>query len=105
MDLAQWANTVASGLVCVSVLVFIVTYHRRAPWRSSEVGWLLMSVAASIGSLGAYTVLLQVWPVGPTAAALRVVRTVLLLVIAALMLWQARLVIRAQRRERDGGGE
>ena len=98
MNIAQWTNVVASGLIVVCAGVFIVVYHRHAPWRSSAVGWLLMMFAATTAGFGLYTVLITVWPDGTTAAVLRVCRTALMLLTSVLMLWQARLVLREQRR-------
>lgn len=102
MNIAQWTNVGASGLIVVCAGVFIVVYHRHAPWRSSAVGWLLMMFAATTAGFGLYTVLITIWPDGPTAAVLRVCRTALMLLVSVLMLWQARLVLREQRRGRDG---
>ncbi|MEU3183168.1 hypothetical protein ABZ707_02985 [Streptomyces sp. NPDC006923] len=100
MTFAQISNTWASGLVPASSLTFMIVYHRYAPWRSTAVGRHLMAVAAAIGALGLYTILITVWPQGLPAAVLRVARTVILLAIAGLMLQRARMVIRAQKHHR-----
>ena len=98
MDWAQLANAVASGLVALCALVFAVVYHTHAPWRSTPVGRHLMMFTLAIGALGAYTVLVTVWPAGPTASVLRSVRTILLLVIAGLVVQRTRMVLSAQHQ-------
>jgi hypothetical protein len=100
MTVAQLTNTGASGLVLICSIAFIATYHLRAPWWRSAVGRHLMAVAAAIGALGLYTVLITVWPHGATASALRVSRTVILVLIAALMMQRTRMVVLAQRSAR-----
>lgn len=97
MDWAQLANAAASGLVALCCAVFAAVYHRHAPWRSTPVGRHLMTFTIAIGALGLYTVLVTIWPTGPTAAALRTSRTVLLLVIAGLVMQRTRMVLRAQQ--------
>jgi hypothetical protein len=98
MTLAEWANTAVSGLVALCAMVFVVTYHRLAPWRGSGVGWYLMSFVVTIGMLGAYTVVIMAVGVdGPAATVLRLVRTVLLLTVAGLLLQGTRAMWRAQR--------
>ncbi|NUS25012.1 MAG: hypothetical protein HOV92_12425 [Streptomyces sp.] len=98
MDCAQLANTAASGLVALCCIAFAVIYHRNAPWRSTPVGRHLMVFTAAIGALAAYTVLVTIWPEGPTATALRYLRTVVLLVIAGLVLQRTHMVLNAQHR-------
>ncbi len=99
MDCAQLANTAASGLVALCCAVFAVTYHRHAPWRSTAVGRHLMSFTLAIGALGAYTVLITVWDDGAPATALRAVRTLLLVLIAALVIQRTHMVLVAQHRD------
>ena len=96
MDGAQLANTAASGLVTLACAVFAVVYHRHAPWRSTPVGRHLMSFTLAIGALGAYTVAITLWDHGAPAVALRVTRTLLLVVIAALVVQRTRMVVNAQ---------
>jgi hypothetical protein len=96
MDCAQLANTAASGLVALCCAVFAVVYHRHAPWRSTAVGRHLMSFTLAIGALGAYTVLIAVWGEGAPATVLRAVRTLLLVLIAALVMQRTRMVLKAQ---------
>lgn len=98
MDCAQLANTYASGLVALCCTIFAVTYHRHAPWRSTPVGRHVMGFTLAIGALALYTVLVTLWPTGPTAAVLRTVRTLLLLVIAGLVVQRTRMVLSAQHR-------
>jgi hypothetical protein len=99
---AEWVNTVVSGIVFLSALVFVVTYHLKAPWRSTAMGWHLMSLGAAIGALGAYTVAIaMVGQEGPAAAALRILRAVVLLLIAGLLAQRTAMVIHAQRRASD----
>ncbi|WP_441349414.1 putative phage holin [Streptomyces sp. 8L] len=81
----------------------MVTYHVKAPWRSSEIGRHLMAVAGTIGALGVYTILIVVWPHGGVAAVLRTARTVLLVAVAWLMVQRTVWVVRAQRKGSKGG--
>ncbi|MFR0354183.1 putative phage holin [Streptomyces sediminimaris] len=93
------ANAAVSGIVPVCAAVFMVTYHRRAPWRSSGMGWYLMVFVATIGLLGSYTIVMTVLgPHGLAASAMRIIRACLLLTVAGLLLQGARAVRRAQRR-------
>ncbi|MFJ8923830.1 hypothetical protein ACIREK_30685 [Streptomyces sp. NPDC102415] len=95
----QLANLLVSGLVAACAVAFVVTYWRLAPWRSTPTGWYLMTFAAAIGGLGAYTVVITLVGLdGTTATILRIVRSVLLLTMAGLLLQATRLVLRAQRR-------
>ncbi|WP_045562728.1 hypothetical protein [Streptomyces sp. FxanaA7] len=98
MDCAQLANTAASGLVALACLVFAVVYHRHAPWRSTAVGRHLMTFTVAIGALGAYTVAITLWPDGAPATVFRATRTVLLVLIAALVVQRTRMVLRAQHQ-------
>jgi FlaA1/EpsC-like NDP-sugar epimerase len=98
MDCAQLANTTASGLVALCCAVFGVVYHRHAPWRTTHVGRHLMLFTAAIGALGAYTVLVTIWSDGLPAALLRSARTLILLLIAALVIQRTRMVLRAQHQ-------
>jgi hypothetical protein len=96
MDCAQLANTAASGLVTLACITFAVVYHVHAPWRSTAVGRHLMMFTLAIGGLGAYTVLITIWPDGATATVLRSMRTTLLVVIAGLVIQRTHMVLRAQ---------
>lgn len=98
MNCAQLANTAASALVALCCFVFAVVYQMHAPWRSTPVGRHLMLFTLAIGALSTYTVLVAIWPEGPTATVLRSLRTVLLLVIAALVLQRTHMVLNAQHR-------
>lgn len=98
MDCAQLANTYASGLVALCSIIFAAVYHRHAPWRSTEIGRHVMGFTLAIGALGLYTVLVTLWPNGIAAALLRASRTILLLVIAALVLQRTRIVLNAQHQ-------
>lgn len=104
MDWAQASNTIASALVAVCSAAFIWTYRRRAPWWSTPVGRHLVAVAATIGTLGVYTVLIAIWPHGTPAAVLRATRTLILLAIAGLMVQRTRMVLRTQDRGRHRAG-
>jgi hypothetical protein len=97
MGWARWANTAASALVAAAAGGFAAVYAVLAPWRRSEVGRHVMAVTAAIGLLGLYTVLITAWPDGAAATALRVVRVVLLVALAALLVQRTWMVIRAQR--------
>lgn len=98
MDCAQLANTAASALVALCCVTFAVVYHRHAPWRSTSVGRHVMAFTIAIGVLGAYTVLVTIWPVGVTGMVLRWARTLLLLLIAALVIQRTYMVLSAQHR-------
>jgi hypothetical protein len=98
MDWAQLANTAASALVTLASAVFAVVYHLHAPWQSTAVGRHVMTFTLAIGALGAYTVAITLWPDGTPAAVLRATRTVLLIVIAALVIQRTRMVLRAQHQ-------
>lgn len=96
MDCAQLANTAASALVALCCAAFAVVYHRHAPWRSTSVGRHLMTFTLAIGALGTYTILVTIWPGGITGSVLRSARTLLLLMIAALVVQRTRMVLNAQ---------
>lgn len=98
MNWAQLANTAASGLVALASVVFVVVYHLHAPWRSTPVGRHLMVFTAAIGALGAYTIAITIWPEGAPASVLRTARTVLLVVIAALVVQRIYMVVTVQHR-------
>lgn len=108
MSWAQIANMSASAAVTLACLVFAVVYHVHAPWRSTPVGRHLMEFTLAIGALCAYTVAITIWPDGTAASVLRMVRTGLLVVIAALVVQRIRMVITVQHRgallemEREG---
>ncbi|MFD4786608.1 hypothetical protein ACFWN1_05900 [Streptomyces sp. NPDC058459] len=98
MNLGQWVNTVVSAFVALCALVFIVTYHRLAPWRGSGVGWFVMALAATIGLLASYTVVITAVGIDGTAATvLRMIRSGLLLTVGGLLIQATRTMIRAQR--------
>jgi hypothetical protein len=98
MDAAQVANLAASALVAATAGVAATVYHLRARWWRTPWGRNVMSVTVSVGLLGLYTVLVTlVWPTGPVLAALRVTRTVVLVLLAALLLQRTGLVLDAQR--------
>lgn len=97
MGWAQLTNTVASGLVVVCTVVFMVTYNRLAPWRRSGLGRVVMAIAGSVAGFAVYTVLITLFPTGPAAVGLRVARVVLQVGIAALMVQQTRILWRVQK--------
>lgn len=99
LTIDQWINASSSALAALACLVFAITYHVRASWWRSDVGRNAMLVAAAIGGLCLYTVLITLWPTGCTAIILRSMRTAVLLSITALMIQRTRLVIRAQRAD------
>ncbi|WP_240503126.1 hypothetical protein [Streptomyces prasinopilosus] len=92
------ANLAASGLVALASLVFVIAYHLHAPWRSTPVGRHLMGFTAAIGALGAYTIAITIWPDGMVASVLRTARTVLMVVIAALVMQRIHMMVTAQHR-------
>ncbi|NUS16299.1 MAG: hypothetical protein HOY69_33695 [Streptomyces sp.] len=93
----QLANWAASALLAIASVVAAVTYHLRAPWRRTRIGRHVMTVTVALGLLGAYTVVVSVWPHGPVATALRIGRTALLVVLAVSMVQRVRLIADAQR--------
>lgn len=97
----QLANWAASVLLAVSSVIAAVTYHLRAPWRRSRIGRHVMTVTVALGLLGAYTVVVSLWPGGLLATGLRIGRTVLLVVLAVSMVQRVRLIADAQRRPPD----
>ncbi|MEC4016122.1 putative phage holin [Streptomyces sp. H27-D2] len=98
MTSAELANAFVSGVVVVCTATFMITYHLRAPWRSTVIGWYLMTFAASIGMLCLYTVLITAWGLdGLPATILRFIRTALLLAVGVVMIQCTRMVITAQR--------
>lgn len=98
MGWAQMANLASSGLVALASFVFAIVYHLHAPWRSTPVGRHLMGFTLAIGALGAYTIAITIWPDGAAASVLRATRTVLMVVIAALVVQRIHMVVTAQHR-------
>jgi hypothetical protein len=97
----QWVNLAASATAAAACAVFAVAYHWNAPWWRSDIGRNLQLLAASVGGLCLYTILIILWPDGCAAIVLRGLRTALLLAIAALMVQRTRIVIRAQRADKS----
>ncbi|WP_406078777.1 hypothetical protein OG337_29175 [[Kitasatospora] papulosa] len=92
-------NVVTSGITAATGLTFMFTYHLLAPWWKSETGRHLMGFGAAVTVLSAYTVAITAWP---EAWPLRLVRTLVTLVIAALFLQRTVMVVRAQRHRKEG---
>ncbi|MFF9215643.1 putative phage holin [Streptomyces viridosporus] len=101
LSLDQWVNVGASMLVTVVCALFVVIYHLRTMWWRSEVGRNLMALAAALGALFLYTVLLTFWPDGSFAQVLRWVRAVVALAIAAVMTQRISLLLKAQREHHN----
>lgn len=101
----QWVNIAASGLAALACVTFAVTYHLRASWWRSEVGRNQMAFAVSVAALCVFTVLATAW-MGDECVlmALRIWRTVVVLAVAALMVQRTRLLLKAQRGNRDRTG-
>lgn len=97
----QWVNVTMSALAFLACAIFATVYHTKAPWWRSSTGWNLMGFGA-VGLLCLYTVLITIWPEGCAAAALRSVRTAVLVAITMLMAQRTRMVIRAQRQAAAG---
>ena len=98
MDAAQISNLAASGLVCVSSTTAATVYHVRTRWWRSWMGRHIMTVTVAVGLLGLYALLVSlVWPTGPMAAALRLGRTGVLVILAVAMVQRVFLVIDAQK--------
>ena len=101
----EWVNVAASTLAALECVAFAITYHLRASWWRSEVGRNLMAFAAAVGALCLYTVLATVWQGDKCVLmALRSFRTLVLLAVAGLMVQRTRLLLRAQRENRDRTG-
>lgn len=97
MSLAQILNLAASALVALFAAVFITTYHLLAPWRRTAMGWHLMLFTGAIGLLGLYTIVVTFTGLdGTPAMVLRYARTMLLLVVAALIAQRTWMVWSAQ---------
>lgn len=102
MDIAQVANVAGSALVAAAAVGAATVYHLRARWWRTPWGRNVMCVTVSVGLLGLYTVLVTlVWPAGPVLAALRVTRTIVLVLLAGLLLQRTGLMLDAQRHESD----
>lgn len=97
MDWDQISNAAGSAVLVLACTTFMIVYHLLAPWRKSEIGRHMMTFAAALGLLGLYTVLISICSDGAGATALRVLRTLLVVALAALMAQRTRMVIRAQR--------
>lgn len=93
---SQLANAGASALIAIACTRTVLVY-RRAPWQRSRVGRHMMTVTVSIGLLGLYTVAATLWPTGPVATVLRVVRVAVLIILAVLMHQRARMVADGRR--------
>ncbi|WP_206308421.1 hypothetical protein [Streptomyces sp. A1277] len=98
MSVAQIVNLAVSALVFLCSVVFVITYHVLAPWRSTPMGWHVMFFTGSIGGLSLYTVIVTITGLdGTPATVLRIVRAALLLLVAALICQRTRMVWVAQR--------
>lgn len=93
-------NVITSAVTTGAGLMFMAVYHLLAPWWKSETGRHLMAFGATVTALSAYTVVATAWP---ELWQLRVVRTVVVLAIAALFVQRTAMVIRAQRRQASEG--
>ncbi|MYX14367.1 hypothetical protein GTY67_13270 [Streptomyces sp. SID8374] len=89
-------NVITSAITAGAGLTFMATYHLLAPWWKSETGRHLMAFGAAVTALSAYTVAITAWP---DLWPLRLVRTVVVLAIAALFVQRTVMVIRAQRHQ------
>ncbi|MGW1135713.1 putative phage holin [Streptomyces griseoluteus] len=100
-----WMNAVMSALGAIACAVFVAIYHLRAYWWRSEVGRNQMAFAAAIGLLCLYTVLATIWQDDPCAmVVLRSIRTIAVAGVIVLMVQRTRLLLRAQRENRDRTG-
>lgn len=100
LHLSLLANIATSGLIAIAGLVAAVAYHRNAPWESSPTGRHVMAMTVTIGTFGAYTVAIWLWPHGPTAVALRILRIFVGLGMAGLLAQRAVFFIRGPRHDR-----
>ena len=101
----EWVNVAVSMLGVLACAAFALIYHLRATWWRSEVGRNLMAFAAAVAALCLYTVLATFMQYDQCALmALRAFRDVVLLAVAGLMVQRTRLLLRAQRENRDRTG-
>jgi hypothetical protein len=100
MEAMRLASVAAATLVFFSALIFVLVYHRQAPWRSTPYGRHVMALSTVIGLTSAACVLEQV-TTGALAASLRVALIVLLVLLAGLLGQRTLMVIRAQREPGD----
>ncbi|RRQ81578.1 putative phage holin [Streptomyces griseofuscus] len=99
-----WMNAIMSALGAIACATFAITYHVRAAWWRSDIGKNQMAFAVVIGLLCLYTVAATFWKEQCVLVVLHVVRTLVLLAVAALMVQRTRLLLRAQRDFRDRTG-
>ncbi|MBZ6207565.1 hypothetical protein KVH31_13755 [Streptomyces olivaceus] len=97
----QWINFSASGFTALACITFAALYHRRVTWWRSAIGRNLMGLAAAIGVLCAYTVLITLAPDGCLSVILRGIRTCMVLTVGGIMIQQTRLLLKAQREHRS----
>lgn len=114
LSVIQWIGVIGSAVAAVAAGRFVMHY-RRARWRRSETGRLVMLMAGTLTALFLLTVgiSLGIASNGLVANTLRGVRTVLCFVFAVLMTWQDRIRARESRpaipdddapaRDEDGG--
>jgi hypothetical protein len=101
----EWVNVSASTLAASACLFFAATYHLRVTWWRSEVGRNLMAFAVAVAALCVYTVLATIMQGDACALmALRIFRTVVVLAVAGLMVQRTRLLLKAQRENRNRTG-
>ncbi|WP_431781690.1 putative phage holin [Streptomyces chumphonensis] len=101
MDVGRWVNVLSSAALLAAAVAFIVVYHVLAPWWRSREGRHLVAVAAVLGALGCYTVVITVWPGGGW---LHAARAVIVLAGAGLLVQRTVMVVAAQRHRTAGRG-
>ncbi|GGP66979.1 MULTISPECIES: hypothetical protein [Streptomyces] len=89
-------NVITSAITASAGLTFMTTCHLLAPWWRTTTGRHLMAFGAAVTALSAYTVAITTWP---DFWPLRLVRTLVVLAIAALFIQRTVMVIRAQRHQ------
>lgn len=100
LHLSLLANVVTSGLIAIAGAAAAVAYHRNAPWETSPTGRHVMAMTVTIGTFGAYSVAIWLWPHGPVAVVLRVVRIIVGLGMAGLLVQRAVMFRQGPRHDR-----
>jgi len=99
-----WVYEVAlRAILSLGCVVFIVRYWMTNRWWKNDFGRHLMSMSASLGLLGIFSLLVWVWPSMPARG---LTRMVLFTLLASAVVWRVVVFERyhlAMRRERRSG--
>lgn len=102
MDWTQVLGIAASSASAVAAAVFVVVYELRAPaWKHNSVGRHMVAVTGVMGLLAVYTVVGTAWP--GALPVLRVLRSVTVVAVAALLVQRTVFVVRATRKDNGDG--